>query len=130
QHRTVDLDGRKAQLGDDVGVLDRQRLVDGLALQPFRRQARARDRGAAPERLELRVVDDAGRGVHLDLQLHDVAALRRADEAGADIRIVFRHRADVARVFVVVDYFCRISHNVPLNLLSGYLVIWLESITR
>src|SRR5262249_22929276 len=51
QHRAVDLDGRQAQLVDDVGVLDRQRLVDGLALQPFRREARARNRRPATERL-------------------------------------------------------------------------------
>ena len=49
-------------------------------------------------------------GVHLDLQLHDVAALRRADQAGADVRIVLSQRADVARVLVVVDDFVRVSH--------------------
>ena len=54
-------------------------------------------------------------GVHLDLQLHDVAALRRADQPGADVRIVLRQRADVARVLVVIDHLVRISHFCPLQ---------------
>ena len=53
--------------------------------------------------------------VHLDLQLHDVAALRRADEAGADVRILLRQRADVARVLVVIDY---LVLNKPLSVSS------------
>src|SRR5712691_11234590 len=60
EHRTVNLHRRQRQLGDDVGVLDGERLVDRLALEPLGCEARAGNRGAAPERLELRVVDDAG----------------------------------------------------------------------
>src|SRR5690242_2060305 len=37
QHRAVDLHRRQRQLSDDVGVLDRQRLIDGLALEPLGR---------------------------------------------------------------------------------------------
>src|SRR4051794_32684956 len=106
----MDLHRRQAQLRDDVGVLDRQRLINGLALQPFSGEARAGDRRAAPERLELGVVDDTGLGVDLDLQLHHVAAFRSAHQPGADVRILFRQRADVARVLVVIDYFARVSH--------------------
>jgi hypothetical protein len=86
----VNLHRRQRQLRNDVGVLDRERLIDRLALQPLGGQARARNRGAATERLELRVVDDAGLGIHLDLQLHHVAALRRSHQSGADRRIVLR----------------------------------------
>ena len=60
-------------------------------------------------------------GIHLDLQLHDVAALRRADQTRADVRIVLRQRADVARVLVVIDHFARISHVNPLRFASPML---------
>src|SRR2546422_8232083 len=52
-------------------------LFRSLALEPLGREARAGNRRPAPERLELGVIDDARRRVHLDLQLHDVAALGR-----------------------------------------------------
>src|ERR1700681_438292 len=86
EDRTVDLDRRQAQLVDDVGVLDGEGLVDGLALEPLGRQARARYRRTAPERLELRVIDDTGVGIDLDLQLHHIAAFRRADQTRGDVR--------------------------------------------
>ena len=94
---------REPRLGDDFGVLDGERLIDGLALQPFGRQARARDRRTASERLELRIVDDSGLRVHLHLQLHHVAAFRRPDEPRPDVDVVFRQRPDVTRVLVVID---------------------------
>src|ERR1019366_8806992 len=81
EDRAVNLYRRQAQLADDVGVLDGERFVDRLALEPLGRQARARDRRPAPEALELGVVDDAGRRIDLHLQLHDIAALGRADQA-------------------------------------------------
>src|SRR5262245_49607363 len=56
KHRAVNLHRRQRQLGDDVGVLDRESLLDRLALQPFSGQAGAGDRRSAAERLELRVV--------------------------------------------------------------------------
>src|SRR5438477_8140376 len=40
KHRAMNLHGRQLQLVDDVRVLDLLRLVDGLALEPFRGQAR------------------------------------------------------------------------------------------
>jgi hypothetical protein len=59
---------------------------------------------AEPHPNVLNFVDDARVRVHLDLQLHHVAALRRADQTGTDVRAVFRQRSDVARVLVVIDY--------------------------
>src|SRR5262249_17116513 len=41
QNRAVNLHRRQTQLSDDVGVLDRKRLLDGLALEPLGGQARA-----------------------------------------------------------------------------------------
>src|SRR5262252_9647638 len=58
QHRAVDLHRRQLQLVHDVGVLDLGGLVDGLALEPLGGQAGRRDGAPAPERLELRVLDD------------------------------------------------------------------------
>src|SRR5258708_38458284 len=40
ENGTVNLDRRKRKLADDVRVLDRQRLFDGLSLHPFRGQPR------------------------------------------------------------------------------------------
>src|SRR3990172_6793480 len=80
QHRAVDLDGRQPELVHDVRVLDLPGLVDRLALEPLGGQARRGDRAPAPEGLEPRVLDHAGVEVHLDLQLHHVAAFRRPDE--------------------------------------------------
>src|SRR5262245_19421881 len=100
QHRAVDLDGRQLELVHDVGVLDLPRVLDGLALQPLGGQARRRDGAATAERLELGVLDQAGLGIDLDLELHHVAALRRADEPGAHARGVLREGTHVARVVV------------------------------
>src|SRR5437763_389111 len=87
QHGAVDLDRRQAQLLDDRGVLDLHRLLDRLALEPLGRQAAGGDGAAAAERLELRVLDPARHRVDLDLQLHDIAALGRADDTGPDVDV-------------------------------------------
>src|SRR6266550_9334424 len=50
EHRAVDLHRRQRQLGDDLRVLDRERLLDRLPLQPLGGEAGAGDRRAAPER--------------------------------------------------------------------------------
>src|SRR5688500_17413934 len=76
QHRTVDLHRRQLQLVHDVRVLDLGRLVHALALEPLGGQARRRDGAAAPEGLELGVLDEASPEVHLDLALHDDTPLR------------------------------------------------------
>ena len=64
---------------------------------------------AAAKGLELGV-DDAV-ALDLDLQLHDVAALRRADDARADVLGALVEGADVARVVVVIEYFVAVSHD-------------------
>src|SRR4030095_720290 len=116
QHRAVDLHGRQLQLVHDVRVLDLRRLVDRLALEPFGGQARRRDRAAAPEGLELRVLDQARVEVDLDLELHHVAALRSPDEPRSQARRVLGEGSDVARVVIVIDNFLAIRHGpTPLT---------------
>ena len=39
EHRAMDLHGRQRQLGNDIGVLDGERLIDRLALEPLSGQA-------------------------------------------------------------------------------------------
>src|ERR1035437_1424427 len=86
QHRTVNLHRRPRKILHAVGVLDAQRVVHGLALDPFGGQRRAGNRRAAAKGLELGLFDDLRLRVHADLQPHHVAALRRAHQAGADLR--------------------------------------------
>ncbi len=52
--------------------------------------------------------------VHLDLQLHHVAAFRSADHSRADIRVVLVERAHVPRVVVMIQNLIRVSHFVLL----------------
>src|SRR2546421_4635770 len=113
QHRAVDLHGRQLQLVDDVGVLDLRRLVDRLALEPLGGQARRGDRAATAEGLEPAVLDDAVLEADLDLQLHHVAALRRADETRTHARGLLAEGPDVARVVVVVDHLVAVRHRAP-----------------
>ena len=103
--RSLTLNRRQAQLLRDLRIPDRARLLERHASHQLRQIAATRDRAAAPERLELDVVDRVGGRVDADLQLHDVAAGGCADEPGSDIRVVLRHGADVARVGVVVEDF-------------------------
>src|SRR5208337_986180 len=72
------------QLLDDEGFLNRYRLVNMLALDEFGDVARTCDRAAASEGLEARILEHAV-VADLQLQLHHVATLRRADDAGADV---------------------------------------------
>ena len=101
----MNLHGRKGEFLYDLCVLDRERFFDGFALNPFGREGRGGNRRAAAEGLELRVFDDVGLRIDFNLQLHHVAALGSADQAGAHIGVFFVHGADVARIVVVVDYF-------------------------
>jgi nitrogen fixation NifU-like protein len=64
----------------------------------------------ATERLELGLFDHVGVGIDFHLQLHDVAALRRAYQAGPDIGIFLGQAADVAGIVVMLDYLFAISH--------------------
>src|SRR5437867_2645176 len=110
QDGAVDLDRRQLQLGHDVRILDLERGVDALPLQPLGRQAGTRNRGAAAEGLELRVLDDPRVEVDLDLELHDVTALGRADEPRPDAGLVLGERAHVPGVVVVVDDLLAVRH--------------------
>src|ERR1017187_7093380 len=71
---------------------------------------RARGDGAAAAiSLETGFLDDAVLA-DLDVQLHHIAAGRRADHAGADARIVLVERANIAWVLVVIQNLFAISH--------------------
>jgi hypothetical protein len=81
--RAVELDGREAELLRNVSVLDLLRVLEREALDALGHVRAARDCGAAAERLELDVGDDAVL-VDADLQLHHVAAsVRSSAGAGA-----------------------------------------------
>ena len=43
---------------------------------------------------------------------HNVAAGGRADHAGADRLVVFIESTDIAGVFIVIDYFIAVCHDV------------------
>jgi hypothetical protein len=48
------------------------------------------------------------------LQLHHIAAFRRADQTRTDIGVFLRQTADVARIVVVLNHLIAISHCVLL----------------
>jgi hypothetical protein len=75
-------------------VLGLRRLTDG----------RGRYGGAAAKSLEAGVDDLAGVLVDADLQLHDVAAGRRANQPSADVGVVLVEGTYVPRVVVVVHH--------------------------
>jgi len=106
----VNLYWRQGELFDDVGVGDGEGFSDGLALNPLGGEGAGGDGRAAAEGLEFGVFDDLGLGVDADLEAHDIAALGCADEAGANFRRALIERADVAGMFVVIDYFFAICH--------------------
>src|SRR5579859_6714314 len=108
EDRAVNLYRREREFLHDLGVLDREGFVDRLAFDPLGRQRGRGDGRAAAEGLELGVFDDVGFAIDLDLQLHDVAAFGRSDQAGAYVGAGFVHRADIARVVVVIDDFVAI----------------------
>src|SRR6266705_2461284 len=110
EHGTVNLHRRKRTLAHDVRVLDRKRLINRLALHPLGGERGAGDGRPAAEGLELGFFNDLGLRVDLHLQLHHVAALRRADEAGPNVGIFLREAADVARIVVVIHYFFAVCH--------------------
>lgn len=65
---------------------------------------RGRYGGAAAKSLEAGVDDLAGVLVDADLQLHDVAAGRRADQPSTDVGVLLVEGTDVPRVIVVVHH--------------------------
>jgi len=64
----------------------------------------------AAEGLELGFFDHLRFGIDLHLQLHDVAAFRRAHEASADVGIFLGQAPDVARIVVVIYDLVAICH--------------------
>ena len=103
EHGAVQLDRWQAELLGYVGVLDLERVLGRLALDPLGGERARGDGRAAAERLELGV-DDLALVVHAYLQLHDVATGGRAHQAGAHVRLAFVERADIARILVVVEH--------------------------
>jgi len=102
QHGAVEFNRRQAQFLGNVRVPHLIRLLQTLSLDPLRGQGAGRDGRRAAERLELGV-DDLAVRVHLDLQLHDVAAGRGPDQARPDVLVVLVQRADILRFFKVFD---------------------------
>src|SRR5437870_4319247 len=80
----------------------------------FTLSCRVRERARVVRDLRLRL--GQALVVHPELQLHHVAAGRRAHETRADVRIVLVERADVARVLVVVDDLVAVCHVRSLSL--------------
>ena len=106
----MNLDRGKSELANDIGVLDRECLFNGLAFHPFGGEGRTGNRGATPKGLKSGFFNDLRFGVDTHLQLHAVTAFRSAYETSPDIGILFRKAPNVTRIVVVVYYFIAISH--------------------
>ncbi len=106
----MDFHRRQFQFIGDIGVLDRLRFVQRFALHPLGNQGAGSDSGTAAVGLEARVFNDTFI-VDFNLQLHHVAAGRRADHAAADVLVAVVKRADVARILVMIDNFFAVSHD-------------------
>lgn len=98
KHRAVQFHGWQAELLGNLSVLNFRGLVQGHAADELRQITGAGNGGAASERLELDIADGVRVWVHLDLQLHHIAAGRSAYETGAHIVGILVHRSDVARL--------------------------------
>ena len=94
---------RQAKLLGNLSVLNTAGLLERHATDELGQVAAASNGGATAKGLELDVRDGVVVGVNLDLQLHDIAAGRGADETGADVAVALAHAADIARVVVVVQ---------------------------
>jgi hypothetical protein len=95
-------DRRQAKLLCNLGVLDPRRILQGHTTDQLGQIARTGNGTSATKRLELDVADGVVVGVDTDLQLHDVAACRGANQASTDISIRLGHGADIARAVVVI----------------------------
>src|SRR4029077_18835667 len=94
----------------NVRVLDGERLFNGLAFYPLGGQGRAGDRGTAAKGLKAGFLDDLRLWVNAHLQLHNVAAFRRAYQAGPDVGIFLGKASDVAGIIVMIYNLIAISH--------------------
>ena len=79
QHAAMKLDRRELQVSSNIGVLDSQYLINGLALDPFGGNRTAGNSGSTSKGLELGLGDLAIRA-NLDLQFHDITTSWGADE--------------------------------------------------
>src|ERR1019366_9226145 len=93
----------------DVRIANRERFVHGLAFHPLGGERGGSNRRPATERLELGVLDNVGRRIHLDLQLHNVAAFWGTHQTGAHLSAVLVERTHIARVRVVVQNLVAVS---------------------
>lgn len=103
EEREHTLHRRQTQLLRHVGVLDFPSLIKRHATDQLGQVAARRDSAATAKCLEHDVVDLACILVHTDLQLHDIATGRGADEAGANVLVALLEGADVPRVVVVIQ---------------------------
>ena len=99
----MELDRWEFQVLSDVLVLDLNGVFDGHALEKLSCVRAASDGRSASKGLEHSLFDSTIIFVHFNLEFHDISASRRADEAGTDIHVLLIERADVARVFIVVN---------------------------
>lgn len=93
----------QTQLLRNLSVLNLPCLVQRHAPDQLGQIAAAGNGRTTAKRLKLDVADGIAVGVDSDLELHDVATGRRADESSPDVVVVLAHRADVARSFIVVN---------------------------
>jgi hypothetical protein len=101
--RILTLNRRQTQLLRNLGILNPRSILKRHTPHQLGQVRGTRDRAAAPERLELDVADGVVVGVHADLQLHDVAAGRRADKSCSNVRVGLGHGTYIARAAVVVE---------------------------
>ena len=101
---------RQFQFFGDIGVLDSLRFVQRFTFHPLGDQGAGSDSGTAAIGLEARVFNDTFI-VDFNLQLHDVAARRRANHTATDAVVAVVEGADVARVFVMIDDFFAVCHD-------------------
>jgi hypothetical protein len=87
----------------DILVLNLDCLLNQHTLQYLSRVRAAGDRRATAESLKDSLINFASLFVHLYLQFHDVAASWRPDQTSPHVWILLVKRADISRVFVVVQ---------------------------
>lgn len=100
--------GWQTQFFRDFGVLDPASLLESHATYELSQIAGAGDGTAATESLELDIADGVAILIDTDLKLHDISAGGSAYESSSDVDICLGHRADIARIAVVVEQ-CQVS---------------------
>lgn len=98
------LDGRQAELLGNLSVLDLAGIIEAHAADKLGQVAARGDGRAAAKSLELDLGDLLCLRVDSDLQLHDIATSRSANEAGADVSIALVHGADISWPRIVIQH--------------------------